>query len=232
MAMRYSASQLRSKVRQIENKQRQAINQYNQAVRRHKQKVRAGINQYNQSVRAYNARVRAHRQRVRSELARLNRQPVTTRYMVYRTSVQTLHEAYTRLENRADTQHFDPSYNWVLDLSERETANSLDVTNRLLTTEPDVVEYSDGLDDAPLGDELRSISADLDHRWKGAVFALDPRNPDAARHFCTSAREILTEILEIKAPDAEVITCLPYCDKTKHGKPTRRSKIEYFLHRN
>lgn len=38
-------------------------------------------------------------------------------------------------------------------------------------------------------------------RWKGALFSLSPTNPDAAQHFCTSAREVLTSMLDIAAPD-------------------------------
>ena len=221
MVRRISTSQLRSKLRQAQQKQRQAINKINQSVR-----------QYNQAVRTHNARVRANRQRLRNELAKLNRQPKTSvHYVVYRTSVVTLHEAYTRLEHRAETQQLDPMYNRVLDLSERETANSLEVMNRLLGTEA-VQEEGDGsIEDAALIEELRGISEDLDDRWRGAVFALNPRNPDAARHFCTSAREIITQILEIKAPDVEVFRLLPNCDRTERGNPTRRAKIKYFLHR-
>ncbi|MFZ4440298.1 MAG: hypothetical protein ACOYOS_17880 [Syntrophales bacterium] len=78
---------------------------------------------------------------------------------------------------------------------------------------------------------MRRISNDLDDRWRGAVFALNPRNPDAARHFCTSAREIMTQILETKAPDTVVIEAMPDCARTEQGKPTRRAKVKFFLHR-
>lgn len=223
MARRVSTSQLRSKLRQIQQKQRQAINNYNQAV-----------NKYNREVRSYNARVCANRQRLQSELNRLNRQRTTTRYVIhttYTTSVQTLHQTYSRMEREAEIQQWDPMYYRVLDLSEREAANSLEVTNRLLGTDPYSEEYDEDLQDAALTNQLREISEDLDSRWKGAVFALNPRNPDAARHFCTSAREIFTQILEIKAPDSEVINLLPKCDLTPQGNPTRRSKIKYLLHR-
>ncbi|MCH8011004.1 MAG: hypothetical protein IIA61_03495 [Candidatus Marinimicrobia bacterium] len=234
MVRRYSASQIISKMRQAQQKHKQAINKYNQAVRRKNQNVRNAINKYNQAVRLHNARVRANRQRLKSELTRLSRQSVTittTNYVVYRNSVDTLHESYTRLENRAESQQFNSIYNRVLDLSERETANSLAVTNHLHNNKYDVEEYTDTLEDAELRDSLRKISPDLDDRWNGAVFALNPQNPDAARHFCTSTREIMTQILVIKAPDAEVLALLPTCEKTDNGNPTRRSKIKYFLHK-
>ena len=234
MPRRYSASQIRSKIRQAQQKQRQAINKYNQAVRRHNREVNNAVNKYNQAVRTHNARVRANRQRVKRELDRLRRQPAittTTRYTVYQTSVETLHQSYTRLEHNWDAHQLGPEYNHLLDLSERETANSLEVTNRILGDENTEESFDDGFVNAELLDGLREVKPDLDDRWKGAVFALNPRNPDAARHFCTSAREIITQILEIKAPDSEVLRLLPNCDTTERGNPTRRSKIRYFLHR-
>jgi len=222
MPRRITPSQFRSKLRQLEQKQRQAINNINRA-----------IDNYNREVRSYNSRVRANRQRLQSELNRLNRQPTTTRRTVHTTytiSVQTLQQTYSRLDQQAETEQWDPLYYRVLDLSERETANSLEVTNRLLGTDTYQEEYAEDLQDAALTNQLREISEDLDDRWRGAVFALDPRNPDAARHFCTSAREIFTQILEVKAPDSEVVNLLPHCEMTPQGKPTRRSKIRFLLH--
>jgi hypothetical protein len=78
---------------------------------------------------------------------------------------------------------------------------------------------------------LAGISRDFQDRWRGALYALSPQNPDAARHFCTSARELLTEILEKFAADDLVKGALPDCQLTPQGKPTRRSKIRFFLHR-
>ena len=78
---------------------------------------------------------------------------------------------------------------------------------------------------------LSLISKDLDDRWKGALFSLNPANPDATRHFCTSAREIFTEIFDSKAKDADVFAVFPNCDKTDRGNATRKSKIRYFLRR-
>ena len=243
MVIRLTPSQLRSKLQQAQQKQRQAINKYNQAVRQHNQKVqqavrqqeqkiKQAVNKYNQEVRAHNARVRANRQRLQSQLSRLNQQRTTSRYVVYRTSVQTLFDVYTRLETRAGSDQLGPHYNRILDLSERETANSLDITNRLLSEEAEADEHSDEMENAALTDQLQKVSPELNDRWQGAVYALNPRNPDAARHFCTSAREIFSQILEIKAPDPDVFALLPGCARTDRGNPTRRSKLKYFLHRS
>jgi hypothetical protein len=102
--------------------------------------------------------------------------------------------------------------------------------NALLGDTTDIDESLNDLQNTAITNELSLISEDLNSRWMGAVFSLNPRNPDAARHFCTSAREVITRILEIKAPDAEVITALPECQKTDQGKPTRRAKVRFLLH--
>ncbi|NER78986.1 MAG: hypothetical protein F6K42_05285 [Leptolyngbya sp. SIO1D8] len=229
MARKVSASQLRSKLRQAQRKTQQAIDKYNREVKRYNHQVKRVVNEYNREVRTYNSRVRANRQRIKRELAKLGGQPTKkTQYVVYHTSVSSLYEAYTDLEQRAEKQNFDPRYNRFLDLSERETANSLEVLNLLSGLEPNSEEAS-SVQDAMLVDELRKISDDLDSRWQGAVYALNPRNPDAARHFCTSAREIISQILELKAPDADVISLMPSCDMTEQGKPTRRAKLKFLL---
>lgn len=223
MPRRISLSQLRSKLRQAEQKRRRQITKYNQEVRR-----------YNQKVRAHNARVRANRRRLKNELARLSRNSksaVRTRYVVYHKSVTTLYRSYEQLGTYADVHELDARYNRLLDLSERETANSLEVTNRILGDEEVGDTTTEPLEMAELRNGLRHISPDLDNRWKGAVFALDPNNPDAARHFCTSSREIIAGILDIKAPDSDVFALMPNCDRTQQGNATRRSKIKYFLRR-
>lgn len=231
MTRRISASQLQSKLRQAQRKTQQAIDKYNREVKRYNQQVKRVVDDYNREVRTYNSRVRANRQRIKRELAKLSGQPTKkTQYVVYRTSVNSLYEAYTHLEQQSETQNFDPRYNRFLDLSERETANSLEVLSLLSGLEPDSAEASRE-QDATLLDELRKISDDLDSRWQGAVYALNPRNPDAARHFCTSAREIISQILELRAPDADVISSMPSCDRTDQGKPTRRSKLKFLLTR-
>ena len=232
MARKISAAQFRSKVRQAQQKQRQALNKFKSDVRQQEHKRRAAITRYNQAARAHNARVRANRERLRRELVRLSRQTSTIRSMVvYRTSAVSLHEKYLVLERQADSMENTPFFDRVMDLSERETANSIAVANRLTGDEqsPESDDDCDSIEGAELRDKLRRVSADLDDRWRGAVFSLNPQNPDAARHFCTSAREIFVQFLEMKAPDEEVVASDPKCDLTDQGKPTRRAKIRYLL---
>ena len=136
-----------------------------------------------------------------------------------------------RLENAASVGSLGPRYNDVLDLSEREAANSAEVMNTLLdgtSSSPD--RYSIDTN-SPVTPVLANMSQDYAQRWTGALFALNPNNPDAARHFCASSREIFTEILATHAPDDEVTAALPDCDRTPEGSPTRRSRIRYFLHK-
>ena len=226
MARRISISQLKSQLRQAQSKQQQAINKYNQKVR----KVNSAINQYNSKARAHNARVRANQQRLKSELNRLSSRSTSTRTVTYRVSVRTVLDAYTRYESQVGPEPADPRHAEWLDLAERESANSAAVANALLdeqaTDEPTVDPQQTEIED-----QLRSISPDLDQRWRGAVFSLSPENPDAARHFCTSTREVFTQILEATAPDGDVTSGDPACERTQSGKPTRRSKIRHVLRR-
>ena len=67
---------------------------------------------------------------------------------------------------------------------------------------------------------------------EGALFALHPRNPDAARHFCTSAREMLSDMLEIVAPSQLVEANDPFRDRTSQGSVSRRARIRYCLRRS
>ncbi len=221
MVRKISLSQFKSQLRQAQQKRQQAVAKINRA-----------ISNYNSAARAHNARVRANQQKIRNELARLTRQTSRpTRMVSYRTSVQVMHTAYTTIERREAARHFDDSYARILDLSEREAANSLAAANSLLDPDGPAAEPSEEVEDGELRDKLRIVSPELDDRWRGAVYSLNASNPDAARHFCTSAREIMTSILEITAPDASVFAAFPECQKTERGNATRRSKIRFLLHR-
>ena len=228
MAQRVTPTQLRSMVRQAQTKQRQAIDKINREIRAHNQKVKATLSKYNQEVNRYNARVRANRDRLRRELTKLAQTASQPRYSTLRFSVESMQRSYGRLEAKAESSHYDDHYNEVLDLSEREAANSAGVLNALLGN-PEGSGREEEIRSSKLDHVLSVISGDLCDRWQGALFSLDPRNPDAARHFCTSSREILTQILDTRAPDTLVLQEMPECETTPNGTPTRRSKIQYFL---
>ncbi len=198
---------------------------------KHNREVKRAVNNYNAEARSYNSQVRTNRQRLRRELTKLARQPATS-HVTYRFSVQSLHEAYARVEAEVEGGAMGAQGPWILDLTEREASNSVAAMNALL--ESPSTGKSEGLADlqeTTLANELRVISPELDRRWHGALFALDPRNPDAARHFCASSREILARIINHEAPDKTVLEAAPECARTPEGKPIRRAKIEYILGR-
>ncbi|MCK0186925.1 hypothetical protein MWU31_17010 [Aeromonas hydrophila] len=230
MPRKMTPSQIRSAIRQAQNKQKQAIDKYNREVRQHNQKVKQAINSYNNEVRTYNARVRANRQKIAAELRRLQ-SSTTVRYQVVQTSAIALNSCYERLdsvEERLENSSYGSEF---LDLSERENANSLALSIVLESeTEDSNVEPSDLLR-TELDGMLQKLSPDLSNRWKGALFSLSPQNPDAARHFCTSAREVFVQILDMNAPDEKVLALNPNCEVTSGGQPTRKEKIRYLLSR-
>ena len=229
MARRYSASQIKSMMRQAEQKQRKAISDYNNAAKKYNREVKKAVSDYNRQVNDHNARVRANRRRLQSELSRLSSTP-STHYVTYRTSVGVVAESFARLETRSE-QGLGEQYHRVLDLSEREAANSIATANRLMGTAPEA-EEPDTLENEELREQLKEISPDLDDRWRGALFALSPSNPDAARHFCTSAREIFVKILDLTAPDRAVLAATPDAPQVSPGVPTRRAKLRHLLHRS
>lgn len=165
-------------------------------------------------------------------LTRLANQPTrTTRYVTYSTSVRTLNEAFVRVETASEHGAWGEAGQELLDLAEGETANSVGVLNALLSDQPGDAEDDPSLRETSLEPELSSFSTDLVQRWKGALFSLNPANPDAARHFCTSAREILTLMLQTAAPDSVVLAADSACDTTNQGTPSRRSKVRFLLSR-
>jgi hypothetical protein len=233
MVRKLTPSQFRNEVRRLEQKQRQAINDYNRKVKKVNDHNKRVVDNYNREVRAHNARVRSNRQRLINELNRLGLKRTTTttvRYVKYRTSVQTLHQSFVRVEAAADQGTWTAG-DELFDLVEGEAANSVAVLNALLD-EP----AADSADDPQLRlttitTELTEIDPDLDARWRGALFALNPENPDAARHFCTSTREIFVRILDQSAPDEQVLATFPNITLTENNQVPRREKIRYCLER-
>ena len=176
--------QYNNKVRQYNTARKQAIDTYNREVRAHNARVQTkrterkrAIDAYNREVRAHNARVRANRTRLQSALGRLAQQTNTVRYTVLYKSVSTLSTKYKRLDI-ADANPF------LSDLAEQEATNSVTVLNDLLDDDTANSQADDDeLKNSLIANELAHISPDLDNRWHGAIYALNPENPDAARHF-------------------------------------------------
>lgn len=227
MAKHFNASQFNSKLRQLQNKQRQAINQainnYNRQVRQYNNEVKRVVSNYNAAVRQYNSAVRRNRQIINSNINRLNSTKIS---ITYSTSLTVMQRNYHVVNEVYDeSANVTPQQNTILDLIEQEQANSV-VTAQVIENPDQNVENTE---DIEIGNKLLNVSTDLNNRWRGAVFSLNPQNPDAARHFCTSVREIFTEFIELKAPDSAVFQYNPYCEKTERGNATRREKIKYMM---
>ena len=235
MAIHISTSQLKSKMRQAESKARQAINQYNSAVRkynsdvnRYNRELRQAASNYNSAVRKHNSQVQHNRQVISRELAKLK--SASTTRVSYTSSVSAMQSSYGRVLRYYDAGvDITPEQSYVLDLAEQEQANSLIATNRLFSGE-ESSEPEQEIQDVAISEKLALVSVDLMNRWKGAVYALNPNNPDAARHFCTSAREIFTNFIELKAPDSAVFAYNPNAERTDRGNATRKEKIRFMMH--
>lgn len=226
---------LNQEIDRVNRANKQAVENYNRDVRRHNEAVQREIRRvnqhaaqavakYNHAVNTHNAQVRSNQQRLQQQINALRNRPAVVHYNTVRTSTYTLHEQYERVRHEDSKS---PTHKNLVALSEQESANSIAVMDALLDEAPNTL--NEPLEDTGILEYLSGFSQDLRDRWKGAVFALNPANPDAARHFCTSVREIYTEILESWADDSDVIAANPACQRTQQNKPTRRAKIEYLL---
>ena len=231
---RISTSQLNSQIRRVQsqirhniNSYNRAINDYNRKVNEYNREVKKAVNNYNSAVRQHNSQVLRNRNKINQELKRLSS---STNSSTYRVSVSVLQKSYVSVSQIYDSiESMNSTQEQIYSGVEQENANNLQVANVILNkTEPNNEEIS--LQDTIIMDKLSKISVDLDKRWQGALFSLNPNNPDATRHFCTSSREIFTEIFEKKATDNEVFSVFPNCEKTERGNATRRAKIKYFLY--
>ncbi|TWP48981.1 hypothetical protein FKR81_25200 [Lentzea tibetensis] len=178
-------------------------------------------------VNDHNRKVRANPRRLQSEIVRLNNQPAVVRYTVTRTSALNLHTLYRQVERTADTAGWDERSQTLVDFAEAEAANSALVANTLLG---DTTNTENLTESTSLTDELNTVSSDLHSRWQGALYSINGSNPDAARHFCTSAREIIVKMIDLKASGAAVLEAHPD-GKTPDGRVARRWKIQYLLDR-
>ncbi|MBW8487286.1 hypothetical protein [Actinomadura parmotrematis] len=228
MPRKVTPAQYKRMVDDYNRKQKQAIDKYNREAAAHNRKVNRAIDDYNREVRAHNARVRSNQQRLAAEISRFNRQRSTTRYITVQTSTIALHTAYSHVDEQSEL--WNERGQELADLAEAETANSAYVANALLG---ETAAHEEEIEETSLTDELSALSLDLHNRWEGARFAINPRNPDAARHFCTSAREVIVELINMKAPDAAVLQAKPNCERGPDGKAVaRREKIGYLLDLN
>ena len=220
MVRTVNMSQFKSKMRQIQNKAERDLRQIQRDTeRKMKSQITKAVNEYKRETRK-------NQQKIQSELNKLNRSTkIATSYTI---SVRNLNSLYERVNTSYNefnaTQEEKKIYNYI----EQENANNLIVANAI--DNPELAESVDTeLQDNGIGEKLKNLSIDLNNRWVGALFSLNPNNPDATRHFCTSTREIFTDIFDKYALDRDVFNVFPDCDKTDRGNATRKSKIKYFL---
>ena len=76
---------------------------------------------------------------------------------------------------------------------------------------------------------LKGVDPALARPYEGARKVLYGTNPDRARHFLSSQRELWNHLLRIIAPDEQVQEWIPKDDKDllHEGKPTRKARILY-----
>jgi hypothetical protein len=232
-----AVDQINRGIDRVNRANKQAIDQHNRDIRRYnsevdrvnrqnRQQAINAVNRYNQFVRSHNATVSQNRRDLSSQISAIrSRSSLTAHYTTLTTQTVRLYEQFERAKSEASHHG---GYDDLISLAEREAENGADLTDVLAEEE---TEISAASEDTGISEYLADLSQDLSDRWKGAVFALNPENPDAARHFCTSAREIFSEILVRWAPDEEVLAANPQCSRTQMGTPTRRSKISYMLNR-
>ncbi len=218
-------------VKRHNQKVNQEINKYNQEVKKHNSERKRQIDNYNREVRKVNAQREKNRHQLNQAIRKFNNsRTVTTTTVYYRESVQRLENDYIRLENRNDnySNYSEHQEDLIKNYPAQEANNSVQLFNSLNgIDEGDYIDPSE-LQKTYIEEQLNRLSVDMGSRWRGALFSLNPENPDAGRHFCTSVREVYTQILEIKAPDEMVKTSFPDCE-LHQGKPNRRSKIKYIL---
>jgi hypothetical protein len=239
MVRKVTPAQYKAAVNKAQREQKQAIDKYNREARRYNAALSKAVSDYNREARAYNARARAHnarvenqRRRLDQELRRLNSRAAARTFVTYRASVETLARTYTATEASLAGRTMTPAGRELLDRGSEEAANSAYLLNAMDGDgEPEEDPTEDELRNPSMQAELATFGQDLVDRWTGALFSLSPRNPDAARHFCTSAREVLTAMIDSAAPDSRVAEADPACDRTDKGVPTRRAKVGFLLHR-
>lgn len=222
MARTFNMSQFKSQIRQAQHKAERQLKQIQRNTERRM------INEINKAVNQYNREVRRNQQKIQSELRKLNNSSkFKTTYTI---SVKTLNNSYNTVVENYDEVNSTVKEKEIFNYIESENANSLSVANAI--ENPELVENIDvELQDNAIGNKLKFLSTDLNNRWLGALYSLNPNNPDATRHFCTSTREIFTDIFEKYALDKDVFAIFPNCDKTDRGNATRKSKIKYFLYK-
>jgi hypothetical protein len=208
------------------------IDQYNRDVKKYNDQLNRNINDYNREVRKFNSAQQARRQTLNSNIQKFNQSRTVTYSIGYtvKQSTETLGERYNDLETYVNNHELENNSSLLTDFPTQETTNSIQLYNSLSGIDAGTYLEPSSLQKTVVEQHLYSISEELGKRWRGAIYSLNPQNPDAGRHFCTSVREVFIQLIELKAPDKEVLGLLPQC-ALHDGRPNRRSKLTYILHK-
>ncbi|MEJ7644231.1 MAG: hypothetical protein WKF87_06530 [Chryseolinea sp.] len=224
------------------------INNYNQQVRKYNTEVKRNIDNYNREVKKAEQEINRGIQKYNNEVRRYNtsqvRRITTTNSLSYFNSSRTIVTINTSAEMRSTTSALATRYTDLdrfsqmngitdpifTDLPAQETDNSLQLYNSLAGVNSGDYMNPGSLQLSLIEQMLHPLSGELAQRWRGALFSLNPGNPDAARHFCTSVREVFIQIIDLRAPDDQVKLMNPNCE-LYNGRPVRREKINFLLRR-
>ena len=207
------------------------IDQYNREVKKYNTQLNRNIENYNREVRKFNNAQRAKRDSLNRAIQQFNRSQSSVSYTVsysIRQSTVLLENRYSNLENYSQSNHLDNNSPLWVEYPTQETSNRVQLYNSLFGGDNGEYLEPSSLQRTLVENQLYAVSNELGKRWQGAIFSLNPQNPDAARHFCTSVREVFIQLIDIKAPDNIVIQYSPNCE-LYDGRPTRRAKISYML---
>ncbi|MGA0558305.1 hypothetical protein ACO2Q8_16720 [Larkinella sp. VNQ87] len=78
-----------------------------------------------------------------------------------------------------------------------------------------------------LSEYLPKIQKGLLSMWKGALEAYNSNNPDKARHFSVSIRELFTHLMHLLAPDDEIKKWTQEKSNYHEDRPTRKARLLY-----
>lgn len=239
-------SQYKQYINRLNAENKRRVDEYNRAVKKHNdnvnrnidnynRQVKKQVDEYNRDVRRYNAEQESRRQKINSAIRQFNNSgsvitSQTAYTVVLRQSTQVLNDRYYSLEKYNDANENNYNDRLLVDLPEKETSNSMALYNSLSGIDDGIYLPQENLQRTIVEDLLSRTELDLGKRWVGALYSLNPENPDATRHFCTSVREICTKLIDIKAPDEMVKIHIPDYE-IHNGRPDRRSKIKYILSR-
>ncbi len=227
---RQAVNKYNSQVKRYNAEIKRKVDNYNRQAKKYNADLNRAIDNYNREVRKYNAQQQARKQKLRSAINQLNRTSSTSysNTMTIKQSTQILYQKNEALESYVDAYSSDTYNDLLIDFPDQETTNSIMLYNSLAGVDDGQVLPPQLLQRTIVENALYEVSNEIGKRWEGAIYSLNPNNPDAARHFCTSVREIFIQLLDIKAPDSIVELHVPDC-QYHNGRPNRRSKIKYIL---